>query len=520
MRKKYLMRTVILALCTAFCLTGITACKQEDPASTLYIDISNAGYGIDWLNPLVELFEADHPGITVKVRDVVKNDSNYMAKCLSGVADTDLFFLETSVLKNVETPVNANGVRYDHPFMDLTDLFHNEIIPGEDQTIAEKMRPEYLAFNTIDGKNYTFPWIESMMGFVMNKNVYKESWGKLPNTTDKLFEFCDKVKADGYSPFIYSINDPYYLDIYDLWMTQYHGMENMAKFYEGYALSGRYEGERYIPQMFLDDGLYAALEVLNRLVNYDNGYQDRLSYTLSFTAAQNSFLETDSKILFIATGTWMQREMEMNYDPEEINAEFVRMPVVSALGVKLGISDDILSQIIDYADGNAAEPPSFTSTKGLDSEDVIAEVVAARKIVPSNHLHAAFIPSYSTKGDLAKEFILLMASDRGIRAMLEEEQMKPPMKFDTLNSGIELSDFMKSVYRLADESVFDIQAQGDLFRKGGLALVNNQGYFTKAMGAANPDDRKDAEDIYLANYDYVSDDVRWQYFLTSAGIQI
>lgn len=520
MRKKHFMRAVIFALCAAFCFTGLTACKKEDPASTLYIDISNAGYGIDWLNPLEDLFEEDHPGIDVKIRDVVKNDANYLAKCLSGVADTDIFFLETSVLKHVETPVNANGVRYEHPFMDLTDFFHNEKIPGEDKTIAQKMRPEYLAFNTIDGKNYTFPWMESMMGFVMNKNVYQESWGKLPNTTDELFEFCDKVKADGYSPFIYSIDDPYYLDIYDLWMTQYHGMDDMAKFYDGYALSGKYEGERYIPQMFLDDGLYAALEVLDRLVNYDNGYQDKLSYTLSFTAAQNSFLENDSKVLFIATGTWMQREMDKNYSPEEINSEFVRMPVISALGDKLGITDEILSQIIDYADGAIAEPPVFTSSKGIDNQDVVAEVVAARKIVPSNHLHAAFIPSYSSKGDLAKEFIQLMASDRGIKAMLEEDQLKPPMQFNPLESGIEMSNFMKSVYRLANDSVFDIQAQGALFRKGGLALVNNQGYFTKSMGAANPNDRKDAEDIYLANYDYVSDDVRWQYFLTAAGIQI
>ena len=113
-----------------------------------------------------------------------------------------------------------------------------------------------------------------------------------------------------------------------------------------------------------------------------------------------------------------------------------------------------------------------------------------------------------------------MASDRGIKAMLEEDQLKPPMQFNPLESGIEMSNFMKSVYRLANDSVFDIQAQGALFRKGGLALVNNQGYFTKSMGAANPNDRKDAEDIYLANYDYVSDDVRWQYFLTAAGIQI
>lgn len=517
-------KIVALLLCVmmgCICIVSLTACKKEDPASTLYIDISNAGYGIKWLDPLEKIFESEHQGIDVKIRSVVKNDGNYVQKCLSGSADTDLFFVETNVLKFVDTPVTASsGKRYDHPFMDLTELY-NEKIPGEDQTIVQKMRPEYLAFNTVDGANYTFPWMESMMGFVINKSVYRESWGKIPNTTDKLFKFCDEIK-DECNPFIYSFNDPYYLDVYNLWMAQYHGNTDMTRFYDGYAVSGPAKGERYVPEMFLDDGLLAALEVVNKLVNYDNGYQDKLSYTLSFTDAQNRFLDPENKDLFMADGAWLQREMEMNYTPDEVNVEFVRMPVVSALGTKLGISDDILSQIIDYADGIVSEPPAFTSTKGLDSQAVIDEVVAARKMVPSNHLHAAFIPAYSTKGDLAKEFIQLMASDRGIAAMMKETQLKPPMKFNVFDEqyDIELSQFMTSVYTLADQSTYNIQAEGALFRKAGLGLVNNQGYFTQQMGASNPKDRKDATRIFSDSYAYVSDYSHWQSFLNAAGIQI
>lgn len=521
--RNFSKRCKAVLLCAAVGTTsffGLTACKKENPESTLYIDISNAGYGIQWLNPLVDIFENEHSEIKVKVRDVVKNDGNYVQKCLSGTADTDLFFVETTVLKYIDTPVETNqGMRFEHPFMDLTELY-NEKIPGEKKSIAEKMRPEYLAFNTVEGKNYTFPWMESMMGFVMNKSVYKESWGKLPNTTDELFKFCDKVKSDGYSPFIYSTADPYYLDIYSLWMAQYHGQAEMTKFYDGYAVSGPAKGERYMPEMFLDDGLLAALEVLDRIVNYDNGYQDKLSYTLSFTDAQNRFLDPDNKTLFMADGAWMQREMEMNYTPEEINVEFVRMPVVSALGKKLGITDSELSQIIDYVDGTVAEAPEFTSAKGLERQAVLDEVTAARKMVPSNHLHAAFIPSYSAKVDYAKEFIWLMASDRGIKAMLKETQLKPPMEFNVLEESneIELSRFMNSVYALADSSVYNVYAQGALFRKGGLELVNNQGYFTQQMGAPNPDDRKDASKIFGDNYQYVSDYSHWQSFLNSAGI--
>lgn len=520
---KVLLLSALFAAVATFPLVG---CSTEDPAKTLYIDISNAGYGIAWLDPLVDIFEAEHEGITVKVRSAVKNDGNYVNKFLSGSADTDLYFVETDVLSKVNTPVNSGGKRYDVPFADLTDLY-NRKIPGENKSIAEKMRPEYYDFNTVDGHNYTFPWVESMMGIVMNKNIYRDSWGKLPNTSDELIAFCDKVKNDGVSPFIFSIDDPYWLDVYDVWMAQYNGMTDMARFYDGYTLSGIYAGERYVPEMMLDQGLLEALTLLDTLVNYDNGYHSKLSYTLSFTAAQNRFLDgtknkpAEDQILFMVDGAWLQREMETNFSDDEINAEFVRIPVVSALGTKLGITDQILSQIIDYADGTTANAPEFTSSKGLERQAVIDEVVAARKIVPSNHFHAAFVPAYGTKIELAESFIQLMASDRGIEAMLKKSQIKPPMTYDiAANSSITLSAFMQSCFALADSSTFNIVKQGDLFRKGGLQLVNNQGYFTTAMSAPNVKDRKNAETIFRANYDYVKDDTRWNTFLQNAGIRL
>lgn len=519
---------VIMAAVMTVGVFTFVGCSKEDPANTLYIDISNAGYGIDWLDPIIEMFEDDNPTITVKKRSVVKNDGNYVNKCLSGAADTDLFFVETNVLKNVETPVTAtDGTRYDTPFADLTELF-NTIIPGEDVTIAQKMRPEYLEYNTVDGHNYTFPWMESMMGIVMNKNVYRAKWGKLPNTTDELLAFSKKIKDDGVTPFIFSTADPYWLDIYDIWMTQYHGLDNMRRFYDGYTLTGEYAGERYLPEMMLDDGLLAALTVLDELLKYENGYHSKLSYTLSFTDIQNKFLDADKnskpedQILFMVNGAWLQREMFMNYDADEINSEFIRTPIVSALGKKLGITDAQLSAIIDYVDGTTATAPAFTSTKGIANEDIIKEVGEARKIVSSNHLHAAFIPSYSSKKELAEKFIQLIASDRGIKAMLEESQVKPPMKFDTLNCDLQspLSSFMRATYDIADRSVYNIVSQGDLFRKGGLLLVNNQGYFSSFMAASNSADRRSAEDIFMANYNYVADNTRWEYFLTSAGIRL
>ena len=91
-------------------LTGFAGCKKEDPSKTLYIDIGNAGYGIEWLNPLKETFEAEHEGYIVKISSITKGDNEYLDKAISGTAETDIFFVETTVSSRFDTPITANGV--------------------------------------------------------------------------------------------------------------------------------------------------------------------------------------------------------------------------------------------------------------------------------------------------------------------------------------------------------------------------------------------------------------------------
>lgn len=495
-------------------LTGFAGCKKEDPSKTLYIDIGNAGYGIEWLNPLKETFEAEHEGYTVKISSITKGDNEYLDKAISGTAETDIFFVETTVSSRFDTPITANGVKYDSAFEDLTSLYNTKI-PGEEKTIAQKMESTYLAFNTHNGKNYTIPWVTSMQGILVNNKLWKAEWGKFPNTTDELFAFMDAVKTTA-TPFIYSLGDSYWEDIYDIWAYQYNGKEAMDKFWQGYDGNG----ERYNPELFLNDGVLEALKVLNRLLKKSNGYASNLSYTLSFTSVQNTFLEGEDNILMCPTGAWIEREMETNYDPEELDIEFVKMPVVSALGTKLGISDEVLSQIIDYVDGDLATAPAFTSAVGLTGEQVIEQVREARSFLASNNLHAAFIPVYSTKKDLAKEFLQLMCSDRGIEMMLSVNGCKPPLEFDIENSAVknQMSDFSVSTQKMIESSRFYFSKKDVFFNKNNLSYVNNipAGTPTKAFAAENSKDYQDAETVWSNNYTYV--EARWTDFMRQAGL--
>ena len=526
--------TFILSFVFAFAAVPLFACAKENPETTLYIDISNAGYGIDWLNPLKDIFEEENEGFTVKIRSITKGDAEYVSKLLSGTADTDLFFVETDLSRYLNTPVfTPDRTKYDSGFEDLTTFFE-EKIPGEEKSIAEKMDDTYLEYCTVDGKNYFMPWVASMQGILINNKVYREEFGKLPNTTDELIEFCETVRdyaGAEVTPFIFSLNDSYWEDIYSIWMYQYNGLKEMKKFNEGYAINEDFYGERYVPEMFLDEGLYAALDVLDELLKTENKFQHRLGYTLSFTEMQNAFLETENNILMCPNGAWIEREMNANYTPDELDIRFIRTPVVSALGDKLGINDPVtgddtvLSALIDCVDAELAGEeftlPEFESSTGYTDEEVYSAVKEARLLITANHYHAAFIPAYGQKKDMAKKFLHLLASDRGIEAMLSVNGAKPPFEYDISSSPVKdrVSDFMLSVQEMIQTSEFYFMRKDKLFTLGGLNLVNGISSVSKVFAAENKNiDYMDAEELYMENYLYVSGE-RWDTYLKTAGIE-
>lgn len=501
---------------------GIAGCKKENPAKTLYIEIENAGFGIAWIDPLIEIFEAEHPGITVKKTFITKGGSQMLDKVVSGNSHLDLLFVEHSkALYVAGKQIVANGVTYDSPFADLGDIYEANV-PGENIKLKDKMLPAYYGQKTIlvngEKKQYVMPWMQALTGMVINNKVYKPEYGKLPNTTDEMFAFFENLPSN-VTPYIYAISDSYWDDVSTIWMAQYNGSENMKKFYQAYALY--VEGNpRYVPEMMLDEGIYEMLKVMERLLNPSNGYSHPLSQTLDFTSVQNVFLEGKDNILFMPNGSWLEREMEANFSPDELDIEFIKTPVISALGKKLGITDAELSAIIDYVDGTVTQVPNFNPTKFYTKEEVIAAVKDAREMLPANYDFAAVIPAYSSKIDLAKEFLQLIASDRGIEAMLKKCGSMAPFKYDIQNSPVKdhLSPFMYKANLMIQTGKYTFSEMDNVFIKGGLRIYNNINSVSVLLGATNAKDRKTAEQIYADNYNYVKS--MWPTILRNAGITL
>ena len=519
---KKILSTILCGLLLCSVCGGFIGCGQKNSENVLYIEMDNAGFGVEFIDPLIDIFEAEHEGITVKKTYITKGSKTIIDKVLSGSSYLDLILVESSYgLASADRKISAGGKTYDSPFADLESIFENNI-PGENIKLKDKLNPNFYDYQktvTEEGeKHYIMPYLQAPVGFILNRDVYKTSYGKIPNTTDEMFEMFDSL-PDGVTPFIDALDTSYMDDMYDVWMAQYNGSENQKKFWLGYSLYGSTAGERYVPQMFLDEGLKATLKVWDKLYDPANGYLHSLGYTVDFTSVQNLFLEGDDNILFMPCGTWLEREMSANYDPSELNIEFIKTPVVSALGTKLGISNEALSAIIDYVDGTTDTLPQFASSTGFSEEEVVKAVRDARSLVGSNHDFSGMIPAYSSKVDLAKEFLQLIASDRGIEAMLKSCGSMAPFKYDIDSSPVksELSDFMYSANKMIENTNYCFSYHDKLFSKGNVALVNNISVRISTIFAAKSK-RKDAETIYAENYNYVSE--MWPTILKNAQITV
>ena len=172
----------------------------------------------------------------------------------------------------------------------------------------------------------------------------------------------------------------------------------------------------------------------------------------------------------------------------------MRMPVVSALGVKLGIEDSTLSDIIDYLDGDTASLPDFESTAGYTDDAVVAAVREARTIVHSiGPNHTAVIPAYANGKDVAVDFLRFMATDIAQESYIRSTGgASLPFNYDLKEKNIELynelhplqqsrHDYFNAyeIYTLPSDRAFP------LARYGGIKAFVTEHYYTTFSANGN-----------------------------------
>lgn len=495
--------SLVLAMSSCFAV-GCGGQKVADDDQTLQVYVFQAGYGTKWCTDMLELFKqqdwvkAKYPNL--KIPAITENDvGNFAEGRLSAGEKGNPYDLMFSI--NLDYNTGPNG-----DFLDLTDVVYGSEVPGEAGVLwKNKSLDSYNESNTyIDPtdlstkKQYLTSWAGGMNTILYNETKLLQFTDKLPNTTDELLKICADVKAnkgqdngkysEGYAFMEYGTGS-YFVHMFPIYWAQYEGLTNYKNFWNGF------DNNRYSKGIFDQKGRLHSLEVMEDILDANNGYIVPNPAEYEFMQAQTSFLQGKTGIFF-CNGDWFDNEMKTIRDQiiAENNGKIdtfktMRMPIISELGKKLGITDAELSAIVDYVDGTTTTEPTFTSTNGTAKEEVIAAVKEARTVVHSlGPNHQAGIPHYAKAKNVAIDFLRFMATDIAQESYIRSTggaslPFKYKLKEKNINLYNELGTMQQTRHDYFSEDAYEVYTLPSnrafpLFQYGGVKAFTREEYFT------------------------------------------
>ena len=467
---------VLLALCCsvgafAGCKKGVSA---EEKAKTLYVASINKGYGTDWLKALLEKFCGDRD---LKYKLIPAYEDNAIKSVVEsgkGYCDYDLVFTGS-----------RNGIG-DEYLADLTPLVTEYKIESGDRQgktikellgdeLADTFNEEYL----FDGEYYNvLPWTKGMTSLIFNVNVMKETFGEnwkeqYPcRTTDELLECCQALKDKGKYAFINAGNNTQNGGMYASVWAQYEGVEGVKDFYNGVYYDETAQEYKEGPAIMKQQGILEGLKFMESTMS-DGKYVYPESHGYSWEESDTFFMMGYAAMKY--AGDWTQIENMRNFSNVEL--EYVRAPITSALGTKLGITEEQLIELIDYVDavkdGKTATKPAI-STADMTTDELIARVYEARSLYSSYvDQHTVGVVEYNKK-DLGIEFLKFMISDEGQGIFFEKSRgLTQPYGYDVEKDDAfaSMNSFAKSRWMISKDQIC-VHANGHLrFGSVGLELV-------------------------------------------------
>ena len=239
-----------------------TAQEQE-----LNVAVFEGGWGSDYWKAVAELFEEQHPGVTVNVTANPKIGDIIRPNILAG-NPPDFVFLHSTDPSGV-----TQAMIKDHALTDISDVM---------EEVKDRLLPGFVE-NTLcqpygDGKTYLAPMYYSGTGLWYNKNYFEANGLEAPVTWDDFFALGEKIKEiDGRALYTYQGIYPTYNEM----MVDPALMAGVGA--EGYQKMRNYEAGAWD-----NDTVRAVLNNIARIGT--DGYLMDGTVALDHTQAQSEWL--------------------------------------------------------------------------------------------------------------------------------------------------------------------------------------------------------------------------------------
>lgn len=529
MNKKIIKLMIpVLVFANEFALNACNK-KVDNSENTLEIYVADFGYGYAWLNDIIDAFKQQswvqekYPNLNIPSVRHNSERSWAIDRIQTGESNTiDLFFSVTSGNSVFESTYGKN-----QPYFEDLSSLYEEKVPGEDLTFAEKMDDNFLTMSTykkLDGTTtyYSVPWVAGMQGMIYNQTMFEKMNVNVPRTTNELYTLCNQIVNQGKTPFIFTSKENYWTCMmFLIWWCQYEGLENYSNFYQGIVEE---DGLKVMSSdVFKQKGRLKSLEVLQDLLTYPthSSYYHSEVNTLSFTQAQAKFLLGQGCMM--PNGDWFETEMTKSINSDHVTDvfTFMKTPIISSIVETLedqNMSDETLAAVVSAIDDNQNYYP------GVRENDFLRIKEARNLVLPVGN-HTAMIPAYSTAKDVAKDFLLFMATDEANEVFVRATNgASMPFQYNveeensTLYETLPLLqktrlDMQKDAVYMLNENTYAAVYYGGISRLSG-SRTNLEVLFT----AKNADDRMTAQEIYDAEIAYW-DTTRWNSVLLNMGLK-
>lgn len=447
---------VVMALGT---MCGCTVQKAEVQENVIRIRVYNAGYGTDHLNAIISEFEKLYADKGYKV---VIDKANKTYTLPAAATEMSVGFEENMIdmyyVQQASSDLMVEELKDNDTLnvLDLTEVLSSKAIAQdgseEEKTLIEKMIPglwdgmkmdlSYAQtkdedYKNYEGKNYVAPFHSQFSGFIVNTEKMEQAGLEMPKTTDELLNCVNVINKKRESgdanfkttyPVSWSGGEAYnyWRAVYDVWYAQYEGVDAYNEFH---TLNSYKDNFKQAYEVYEKQGWKEVYELMAVMVNDSNAPADTL--TMDAVSAQDRLLV--GKSVFSPCGTWVKAEMGAEYLEDMAHCEMLRVPVVSALGVKLGLDgkkgsdkalcEKVLSATIGLVDERKSADDIIAEISNsfgvtLTKEQIVA-VQEARGVYGEDLSFGWIIAGDSPSTEICKLFLRFLANDYSTGVMMD-----------------------------------------------------------------------------------------------------
>lgn len=451
-----------------FLVAGLSGCNpgiEEGGDSVIQYRAYNGGYGLEWLHKAIEEFQKEHPNITF---DPVEESGLVDSKALQEIAvpsqnQIDLYFLTgIDIDLLLQRSYSALRTRDQVLLEPLNDVYEGKGIDingeEESETIASRLFDGYREASTYDGSfdkwngsMFTLPWASAMTGLFVNKAVLDKFGIEIPLTSNEFKAAIEKISAEGEEEKIFPYSwggentAGYWSFLFETWFGQYSGRTRFENFVKCDPGDGDITNNGY--KVYEDAGILESLKAMFQIL--DLNYCANGSASRDYMEAQTDFII--GKSAFITGGDWAFNQMKTNYYTQAVENEIqmVAVPMLSAIGTEIGITDEELHTLVEMIDNHDTYAEIKAAIPALTDAN-IDRVLNARSIYDSiGGAHEIVIPSYADAKDAAKLFIRFLYSNDGCRIFRNNAYANMPLAYET-GDGDTDTPFQRSLDKIVN----------------------------------------------------------------------